>query len=319
MSRILVVSVLGVAAWWMWPGQDQDHVPGRLQAAVLPDGFAVIDGERHRIVEVDDDGTQRDDHAIDELPADTRVFGWSTGVGVAWHDGKRIAVAAIDELEQPQRFGKRAHHLCDGTASSAVRFGVAWTEHDGTVWFVHGPTDLAQLAGATEVSAKQPAYCGIASGGDQLVLLWRDGARTFMNRCKRECPSSATRVALDAKRAILGFGCTADACVIATRNEQHTIEATWVDRKGSLVWTRPLPSADRDTAVTIVGAGARIAIAYSLGSDPLVTLGDRAGTLQPIWQGGADPGSVPGLAWSHDTLLVAHQRDGRIATAVVRP
>ncbi len=321
---------LCVATYAVWPSQTNVDRPSVLQAAVLSDGFAAIDGPRHRIVELDGDGDARVEHAIDELPADTRVVGKSGSVGVIWKAGKRIAIAAVDDLPRRTLLGKSVHHVCEGTATDDRRFGVAWTEQDGTVWLLWGPAsdridettaaDIAVPASLEPATGKQPAFCGIASGDDQVVLLWRDGKRTFVTRCRHDCQRYPTRAAIDPAREILGFGCTREACLVATRNDQHVIEVTWLDRKGKAVWTKPLPSACRDTTVTIVGAGAKIAIAYSLGPEPLVTLVDRAGTLKPSWQGGGDPDTVPGLAWSsHDGLLVAYHRDGAIATAILRP
>ena len=275
-----------------------------------------------------------------QLPVDTRVVGLSSGLGVVYRDGKQLVASALSsdgEVVRPSRFGKSVQKLCAQTASNDHRFGVAWTEADGAVWFVHGPTsptgaqqvelptDASRASGNDgedgedgEAAPRQPSYCGIASAGEKIALLWRDRERTYLLRCGRKCDGLATRPALDVRRTLLGFGCTRDACVVVTRDPNRLIEASWVKSNGKLAWTRPLPSASGDTEVSIVGMRDTLAIAYETGAEPIVTEVTQDGTLTPIWQASADPDTVPGVVWSDGTLLVVHQRDGELATAIVR-
>jgi hypothetical protein len=312
--------LLALGAWWIWPSSsDRDREVGTQRAAVLSDGFAVLEGiERKRVYELDDDGSRRRVVTIHGLPADTRLVGARPGPALVWKNGRKLALALVDRLDRPEQFGKHVHHLCEQVATNDRRFGVAWTEQDGEVWFVHGPSTASLETAQTFEPTKQPDYCAIASAHDKIALLWRAGDRMMMTRCGKSCPGVQAKIAIERGHAILGFGCTGDACVIVTRHDR-TSYAMWVTPKGKVEWKKPLPSADADTTVSVVGIGSQIAIAYSLGPEPVVRVADRGGTLAAIWQGGGDPDTVPSLASAGDRLLVAFERDGQLGTAVLKP
>jgi hypothetical protein len=310
----------------MWPSSSSSVAP-RPQAAVLYDGFAVIEGGT-KLVELDDTGDVRSETALSSMPADTRVIGMVKGPGVVYRDGKKVVIGYVDDdgkIEQPQRFGRSVHKMCEQTASNSRRFAVSWTEGDGEIWFVHGPTKRRfeaipivtrdMLPDDTEL--RQPSYCGVASAGNDIVLLYRDGSRTNLVTCSEKRCSNPQTIKLDAKREILGFGCTKEACAIVTR-DGNSVDASWAWLRGGKVeWTKPLPSPADDTRVTAVGVGAQVAIAYSIDPEPVVRVVGKDGAMKVVWQGRSD--TVPGLAWSDTALLVAAHRDGGIATTIVRP
>jgi hypothetical protein len=317
-KRVWIVAAVVVGAWWWRSHHGAEQVRPVSQAAVTEEGFAVIDGSSpRRIVELDRNGHRRAALRV-HAPADARVIGLPNGRGVVWRDGKQIAIARVDddgELDRQSRFGNKVQTVCEQTATNDAQFGVAWTESDGAVWFVHGPTQAS--AAELEASSVAPEYCGIASAGEKIALMWRRGARTVLTMCGRKCPAYPRAVAIDKEHELLGFGCTKDACVIAARDAGTTYVA-WVKANGKLVWKKPLPSACADTRVEIVGLGARIAIAYSMGPEPIVSIASADGTLVPVWQATADPNSVPNLAWSDNRLLIAARRDGELATAILK-
>ena len=308
-----------VAAWWLWPrGHEAQHVPGP-QAAVLSDGFAVLEAGQRRLTELAGDGERRGERSV-AVPHDARVVGLISGPGVVYRDGKQVVAAAIADdgkLVSSQRFGKSVQKMCEQTASNDLRFGVAWTEADGVVWFVHGPTTRAAEEVSVEAVAKQPSYCGIASAGANIALLWRDGDRSMMTWCGRSC-QYAKRIPIDKRRMLLGFGCKNDACLIATRNPDKVTEVSWISGNGKVAWTKPLPSACSDTEVAIVGTDDAIAVAYSMGPEPIISLARKDGTLAAVWQSAADPNTVPSIVWSHGQLLAAYRHEGVLATAIVR-
>src|SRR5262245_18964316 len=229
---------LGAAAglWWLWPASSPSPAPGRAQAAVLSDGFAAIDG-RGRIALLDEEAGRRREIAVAGAPAGARVVGLAGDVGLAWRDGKRVAVAVVDDdgrLEGTTRFGKRVASMCEGVASNEHRFGVAWFEADGSIWFVHGPTSPQEVAGE-ELRPAKADFCAIASAHDRIGLLWTEGSRTTLALCGRQC-TSARRVELPKKDAVLGFGCTRAGCVVATRSPDGDAQATWVTLQGKAQW-----------------------------------------------------------------------------------
>jgi len=320
MRKRTLIPIALVGVWWLWPSSSHapPH-PHRPQAAVLSDGFAVFEGNTRRITELDGDGAKRGERTV-KVPGDARIVGLPGGIAVIYRDGKQMVAAAVDDdgtLGKPQRFGKSVQKQCEQTATNDLRFGVAWTEADGAVWFVHGPTARADEGIAVE-TARQPSYCGIASAGANIALLWRDGDRVMMTWCGKSSCQYAKRISLDKKRMLLGFGCKRDACVIATRNPDKVTEISWVTGGGKVAWTKPLPSACTDSEVSIVGTDDAIAVAYSMGPEPIVSLARKDGSLTPVWQAAADPNTVPSIVWSSGQLFAALQRDGKLATVIVR-
>jgi hypothetical protein len=153
MKRGMIV-VAVIVGWWAWPESAPREV-GTQRAAVLADGFAVLDGVTDQVVhELDEDGDELDTIDVRGLPRDTRLVGSRVGPVVVWKAGKQVALAAADRLDRRETFGKNVHHLCEQTATNAQRFGVAWTEQNGDIWFVHGPAAIALEA--SQASAKQP-------------------------------------------------------------------------------------------------------------------------------------------------------------------
>lgn len=319
---------LGVVAglWWLWPASSSAPRP-HAQAAVLENGFAAIDGA-NRIVELDEAAHRRRELAVTGAPAGGRVVGAGGHIALVWRDGKQMAVALVDhdgELGRPQRFGKRVSAVCDGVATNEHRFGVAWLEADGSVWFVHGPTSARQGAGDADSGAALEAMqlaeplksdsCAIASAGEKIALLITEGKRTTLALCGRQC-SGARRIELPAKSTVLGFGCTAGACVVATRGEAG-LQATWVSAPaGRAQWTKPLPHASPDSQVALAGTETQVAIAYATSNEPVVVIASKAGAIQTIWQGAAD--AVPSIVHSRGRLLVARSAGGELAGSIVR-
>jgi hypothetical protein len=319
MRKRTLIPIGLVAAWWLWPTSDaEQHRPGP-QAAVLADGYAVIEAGERRITEYDSSGEKRAELTA-KVPHDARVVGLPGGVAVVYRDGKKVAAAAVEDdgtLGEPQRFGKNVQKMCEQTATNDKRFGVAWTEADGVVWFVHGPTTRAAEEVSVEL-ARQPSYCGIASAGANIALLWRDGDKTMITWCGKGNCQYAKRIALDKKRMLIGFGCKNDGCLIATRNPDKVLEVSWVTGNAKVAWTKPLPSACSDSEVSIVGTDDAIAVAYSMGPEPIVSLARKDGTLTAVWQSAAEPNTVPSIVWSERQLFAAYRRDGRLATAIIR-
>lgn len=327
---------LGAAAglWWLWP--DGSAAPGpqspptlapaHPQAAVLADGFAAIDA-RGRIAVLDDEAERRRQIALTGAPAGARVVGLAGHVGLIWRDGKRVAVAAVDDdgsLEGTARFGKRVASMCDGVATNEHAFGAAWFEADGSVWFVHGPTSprgatataaatAAVTAGAALAGPAKADFCAIASAGDRIALLFTEGSRTTLALCGRQC--TPRRLELPKKSAVLGLGCTRGGCAIATRGAGGATHVTWVTPQGKARWTRPLPHASPDTRVGLAGTGAAVAVAYATANEPVVVIASAGGELATAWQGASD--DLPSIVHAAGRLLVARTVDGEIAVSLV--
>lgn len=319
---------LGVAAglWWLWPDAEAPAPPpaARVQAAVLADGFAVIDG-RGRITELDEDAERRREIAVKAAPAGARVFGIAGGAGLAWRDGKRVAFAFVGEdgdLEDTVRFGKRVSSMCDGVATNDHRFGVAWAEADGQISFVHGPTARGGKAAAAALEAAPLAgpakadFCAIASAHEHLAILFTEGSRTQVTMCSRRDCGVPWRLELPKKSAVLGFGCARSGCVVATRGEGGVTQATWVAARGKAQWTKPLPHASPDTQVALVGTDTQVAIAYATANEPVVVTASAGGALATVWQGASD--HLPSLVHSSGRLLVARTVEGEVTGTVVR-
>ncbi|HSK04171.1 MAG TPA: hypothetical protein VK932_23115 [Kofleriaceae bacterium] len=327
-SRHPLVTLGAVAGlWWSWPDGSSAPAPApppaaHPQAAVLADGFAAIDA-RGRIAVLDDEAERRREIALTGAPAGARVVGLAGHVGLVWRDGKRVAVAAVDDdgsLEGTARFGKRVASMCEGVATNEHEFGVAWFEADGSVWFVHGPTSPrgATAAGATAAEAPLavPAkadFCAIASAGDRIALLFTEGSRTTLALCGRQC--TPRRLELPKKSAVLGLGCTRGGCAIATRGAGGAAHVTWVTPQGKARWTRPLPHASPDTRVALAGTGAAVAIAYATANEPVVVIASAGGELATAWQGASD--DLPSIVHAAGRLLVARTVDGEITGSLV--
>jgi hypothetical protein len=330
----LVIAAVTLAAYAPRPASAPPRA--RPQAAVLGDGFAAIDGD-NRVVELDREGVRR--HAlVVRGVASPRIVGIDGGLGAVWRDGRRVAAADVDRdgnVGAPARFGKSVQRMCLGTASNVHRFAVGWTEADGAVWIVFGPTSRTRgepaaleaepVTGATTGEATGatldpggqalPTFCAVASAERKIALVWASDGKVSMSLCDRKCATFPTKVALGRDREVLGVGCVADACVIATRRGQ-AIEATWVSTRGKIAWTRPLRDAVPDTAIELVGTGTQVAIAYATPGEPVVVAAARTGELAPIWQGPAD--DVPSIQWADGRLVVVRHAGDALVSSTVR-
>jgi hypothetical protein len=333
--KLLALCVIA-GLWWRWHAPSP-QAASHPQAAVLADGFAAIDSA-NRVVELDPGGARRRELTIRGV-ANPRLVGFGSGLGVVWRDGRQVAAADLDadgNPGKPARFGRNVQMMCKGTASNAHKFAVGWTEPDGAVWIVFGPTSssssspgawLPGLEGrdgfeATVVDDGQasggelarPTFCAVASADRKIGLLWGEGNKISMALCDKTCPSIPTSVRLEKGREMLGFGCIRDACVIAAR-DGRTVEATWVSLRGKPQWTKPLRDAAPDSQVELVGTGTQVAIAYATAGEPVVVAASRTGELAPIWQGAAD--EVPSIQWADGRLVIARHTGGQLVGSVV--
>jgi len=318
-----------VLAWWLWPRSSPPPAPSRPQAAVLDDGFAAIDSS-NRVVVLDDDGSRRRALSVSGI-TEPRLVGFASGMGLVWRDGKRVAAADLADdgrIGKPAKFGSNVQLMCSQTASNDHKFAVGWTERDGAVWFVHGPTAAsAEAQLIDEGSARldenmpfagelaKPTFCAVASAADKVALLWNDGDKVMTVKCGKKCPNSVTRIALPKRHQPLGFGCTADACVIATR-EGNALYATWATERGKVLWTKPLRDAEPSGRVELVGTGAQVAIAYATANQPVVVAATRGGELAAVWQGEAE--GVPSIQWSSGRLVIVRHVGGDLVGSVAR-
>ncbi|NVB84021.1 MAG: hypothetical protein HOV81_36940 [Kofleriaceae bacterium] len=304
MRRWLLVSAL-VCAWLWWRGGDHTSHDAEQQAAVLPDGFALLDG--HRVVEVDRQGKQRKEHALthdDEL----RLVGTAGGPVAGWVESKKLKLVHV-ATGKDSVWGKSARMLCQGTATNDERFAVGWLEADDTVWFVHGDTQRrsSELAAVGEplsiATTDRKGWCGIASAKDLIALFWRDRDRLFIATCTRKkCSGLPASVALGREETLLGFGCVRDACLLAARDRSKPARLLYVTESGATKWTKPL--ATNVAEVSIVGAGDRaFAVGFVGEAGSEVVRVDRTGNIAPVWKGPSAK-HAPALAWSRDQLLV---------------
>jgi hypothetical protein len=303
---ILVVAVLGT--WW-WLADDVVVATDRHeQAAVLRDGFAWRIDRRVRVL--DRKGGARAEHAL-ERGGDLRVVGTRSGPVAAWLDQGTIRLVDVKTGKTVSAWGKAARRLCEGVATNDERFAVGWLEDDGQLWFVHGDTrPTSDLAGMPETSALWDAsavaphdWCGIASAGDRIALLWRDRNRLFINTCTRKkCASLPAAVALEPNATLVGFGCVKRSCMLAIR-EKGAVRFSFITESGGTKWSKPLPKTARD--ISIVGVGkASFALAYASDDGAEVLRAEKNGKTSRVWH--AANGGAPVIAWSLGQLLVAH-------------
>ncbi len=321
---VLVLGLLSVVVW-SWCGSSPSAPPpahGVLHTAVLRDGFGIMeaDGNRH-VVEVDTDGNRRRRRAI-PVVGDARVVGTNQGAAVAWLDRKKVKLALVKgdgELGQPSEWGRNATALCEGAASNDERFGIGWLESDGRVWFVHGPMSPAIAAAPVTTQAMAADWCGITSAGDYIALLWREGARWFLNLCsKKECTGMVARVPLDPKHALLAFGCSREGCLIAFRDQKSNTHLGFIGVTGKKQWVKPLTEAAQSTEVSITAIGAKaMAVGFVAREGATVLRVSKAGAMERAW---ADPASteVPSVAWAKDRLLIAIPESGGVRHDVVQ-
>ncbi|MDX2086728.1 MAG: hypothetical protein SFX73_02705 [Kofleriaceae bacterium] len=324
-GRFVGLLVVGVVLHRWFSDEAAPPAPRTLQAAVMANGFGLIEGtgtDRH-VLGFDDDGTLQFRHAVPLTAPDVRVVGSRVGPVVGWRNKAKLELAQLTgdgEVGAPEKWGKAVQLQCDGVATNEHQFGLGWADKDQQIWFVYGPTGKARAftpvrAAELEATAK-PSWCGIASAHKEIVLMWREGSRTFATFCtSKEC-DMFMRLPLDKRHTLLGVGCTQDACLLAVRKEGSNLLA-WVRRGGNLVWTKPLADAAPDTTFSIVGAGDRaIAVGYLTNTGATVQRVIASGSMQRAWH---DPSAheVPSLAWARDRLFVA-QREEQSVIALPR-
>lgn len=307
MRRLVVVAI---AIWWLWPHRHTD-VPV-LQVATTSTGFvARVDGA---IEVVDTDGKRL--HSFDaHAPGEFRVVGARDGMLITgWKDGDQLLISARDadgELLDTKVWGDRVDHLCDGVASNEARWGIAWAERGGGVTVVNGPMEML----ATTTAPK--SWCGVASAGERIALLWRDSGRTLLNFCERQrCGAKPMTLPIDRDDQLIGFACADHACLFAVRSKRGTSLMRLTDRGQML--TRPLAHIGERVAITAVGSDA-FAIAYH--AEPDEAAYDRValdGTRTALGSVATD--QLPALTWAHGRLLVGwwHAGEARYVTEALR-
>lgn len=304
----------------------------RLQAAVLKDGFAVMEavGDRH-VVELDRDGTRRRRSAIPTV-TDTRTVGLSVGAGVVWTQSKKIHVAKIEgdgKLGRSQVFGSSVREMCYGLASNDHRWAVGWLEErDDRFWFVHGPTsktaaaedELAIQATTMTMPAttSRPGWCAVASANDYVALVYRLDAKTFVNMCsKKECAGMQTRAPIDPRDEVLDLACQKDGCLIALRTREGAAHLVAFNLRGKTTWTKKLPYATRDTTVRLSAAGDRAYLMSLMTEEgPVVErMLSKNGSIGRTWHG-ARGLSAPAITWSRDHAMLAYWDGDALGTEV---
>lgn len=286
-----MAAIAGCIAWFRHGSAPHAHEQAPLQAAVLTDGFAVA---RANVVrELDRQGRIRAEYRV---PRDrqVRVVGTRVGVAAAWLDNARLELALLKTGES-KGWGKSASVLCDGAASNDSRFAVAWREDSGGLWFVHGPMSAADVP---TILATDAQWCGVASAGDRIALFWRDRGRLLFNTCTPvKCSPLPASVALAPSTEVVGFGCLANACLLAARASNGSTELLYATESGAVKWRKPLGSIDG--RVEIIGIAGN---AFAVGVPGRVVHYDRRGRSKDLWTGHG----TPALAWSRGLLLVAH-------------
>ena len=298
-----------------------------LQAAVLSNGFAVMEGtptDRH-VVSVDWDGGNARRLAVPVVAPEARMVGTSFGLLVGWRDAAKIVIATVTgdgELGEKQEWGKRVVQMCDGVASNEHQWGIGWFEKDNRIWVLHGPTSRASLADDATLSSELTAnvWCGVASAGPDIALLGRDKQnRMSITLCDRKkCSGHVARVPLSRKETFAGIACHKTRCLMVARDDKGIANLGWfVMPHGRLTWWKPLNDATPDTTFSITAAGDNaFAVGYVTREGATAVRVIESGSMVRAW---ADPYSsnVPALAWSNDRLLVAHRHDSGVAPEVV--
>ncbi len=302
-----------------------------LQAAVLRDGFAVLEaaGDRH-LVELDRDGKRRKRSAIPTV-TETRAIGMSIGAGVVWLQSKKMHVAKIEKdgtLGRSQTFGTSVRNVCYGVASNDHRWAVGWLEErDEKFWFVHGPTQQGTAdVGAIETSAialdadiaARMTWCAITSANDYVALTFRIEAKTYIYMCsKKECGGVQTRAPIDPRDEIMDIACQKDGCVMAMRARDGAASLVAFNLRGKTTWTKKLGYATRDTRVQLAAAGDRAYLASFMTEEgPVVErMLSKSGTGGRTWHGA--PGlSEAAITWSRDYAMLAYWDGGALGTDV---
>ncbi len=253
----------------------------------------------------------RADHLLVTDGAEPRVVGapeWAMACILI--NGKVQLVRARDG-NRVNTFGKQARALCEGAASNAERFGIAWLEDDGRVWVVHGPTASASADVAPAATAAR--WCGVASAGRNLMLMWRDGKRMFFNTCtQKACRGYAPSITLDEGTALLGVGCNTRIRAWSRRAPPAPARSSSssTPRVASSGGRRSTPRRTRREHVAIVGAGDA---AFAVGTAGTVLGVTAKGVTTTLWCGFGSPA----VAWARGRVAVVAHRSGKLATTTV--
>jgi hypothetical protein len=311
MRKLLVIAAI-VIAWMYWR-----HAPavelGVPQAMVLADGFGIVDGpDTGRVlVQLDRDGSQRSRVELATIAPDIRVVGARSGPLAVWIDRGKIALQSINpdgSLGARDEFGTKVARLCEGVATNDLRFGVSWMEKDGKIWVVHGPVSDAA---ASDDDVPKPTWCGVASADEEIALLWSDGSKIRQNNCdRRSCRNTVAKIAIDPKQ-LVGFGCTFEGCLFATRDSK----VTWFTERGTKRWSANLPDVRAGERVSIAGGRKRFAVGYQTASGAAVVRFDLSGNPTQVWNDRAD--QAPALALSRDRLAISYHRDSELQHRVI--
>lgn len=292
--------------WWMSEGSDESASTPRVQAAVLPNGFAVLADRRLR--ELDRDNALQHEITLKHA-AEVRLVGTRAGTGIGWRDGKKIKFALVDNEGNPEEvstWGKRVTQLCDGAASNEHRFGIGWLESDGRVWFVHGPMGRTVDASDIEPTLAKVTWCGIASAEQDVALVWREGQKYGLNFCsEKQCSAYVAKVPLAKGDTLSGFGCVRDSCLFSTHDSSKKWRLYRVPESGRTLVV-PLPDAAPDSRVDVVGVGARAFAVGYVATDGRATVRRVAtdGSFTDVWHFD-DQRETPAIRWAGNRLFVA--------------
>jgi hypothetical protein len=282
-----------------------------LQVGVLGDGFvaAVPTPGGVRVIELAANGETRRGHDV-AVDGDARVVGTTAGAAVGVLDGGALHLVSASTGEDLGAWGRNARRLCDGAASNAARFGVAWLDGDDKVWVVHGPT--ARPEPELAATAAAPTWCGVASAGDNLMLMWRDRARLYFNTCTRtSCRGPVSSLDLDARVALLGVGCVDNGCLIATRKPDQPAQLQLVTPAGSIKWRAPLDTAAPTVSIAGTDRGFVVGCGITTG---LVRAVSRDGkSITELWRGDG----APIVAWARGRVLIARRLGDALVTTTV--
>jgi hypothetical protein len=304
-----------------------------LQVAVLPDGFVAMVGapsDRH-LGALDWDGKPLYRRAVPVIAPEARVVGTSAGPAVGWVENKKLELARVSgdgELTDKTTWGKRVNRLCEGTASNASRWGIAWLENDGRVWVLHGnaskpadeSTHVLSSMGQADAEMTRTVWCGVTSAGEKIALLWADQhKRMQLNLCDRKgCSGAVMRVPLSKKETYAGLACLEAACLVVARDARGVANLGWFTAPhGRLTWWKPLTDATPDTTFSVTAAGDRaFVVGYVTREGATATRVIESGSMVRAW---ADPHSTetPVLTWANDRLLAAHRHGDSYALEVV--
>lgn len=323
-ALLLLAATVGTAAR---PAGSADR---ELAAAVTRDGFALLEGaanDRH-VVEVDRDGGGARRRAIAVLAPDARMVGTVQGVAMGWQNADKFEFARVvgdGELGEVRRYGKRVVGLCDGVATNEQRWGIAWSERDGGLMMLHGPTARQSLEAVDEpieVATTAPvSWCAVRSAGPRIAFVWRDQRkRGFIQYCSaKSCEGTIVRLPVSPQHSIEGIACNARACVLVLRDDRGAAVLGWMTDKGKAVWSKPLGDVTPESRFSLAAVGANgFAIGYVSREGATVTRVIESGSMVRAW---ADPyaHSAPAIAWATGRLFVAHRHESGVVAPEVVP